>query len=45
VLISSTDKRTITSITSSGNAKVLTLDGAPLQLAREGTPEFGIIRK
>lgn len=45
VLISAADKRTIISITSAGDSKVLTLDGAPIQLAREGTPEFGIIRK
>jgi hypothetical protein len=45
VLISPTDRRTITSISSAGNAKVLTLDGAPIQLAEQDTPAFRIIRK
>jgi hypothetical protein len=45
VLISPTDRRSITSISSAGNSKVLTLDGAPIQLAEEQTPVFGIIRK
>jgi hypothetical protein len=45
VLVSSTDKRAITSITAAGGAIVLTLDGAPIQLASEGTPAFGIVRK
>jgi hypothetical protein len=44
VLISSTDRRTITSISSSGGLTVVTLDGAPIHLA-EGDPVFGIIRK
>ncbi|MDB5875677.1 MAG: hypothetical protein JWQ07_5119, partial [Ramlibacter sp.] len=45
VSISPTDRRTITSISSAGNSKVLTLDGAPIQLSEQDTPEFGIIRK
>ncbi|MDB5552064.1 MAG: hypothetical protein JWL86_2048 [Rhizobium sp.] len=43
VLISPTDRRTIISISSAGNGKVLTLDGAPL--SEDSTPVFGIIRK
>jgi hypothetical protein len=45
VLISPTDRRTITSIVSAGNSEVLTLDGAPIQLAEGVDPVFGIVRK
>jgi hypothetical protein len=45
VLISSTDRRTITSISSAGGLTVLTLDGAPIHLAEGDDPVFGIIRK
>ena len=45
VLISQADPRTITAIASAGNSKVLTLDGAPIQLAEGANPVFGIVRK
>jgi hypothetical protein len=45
VLISSTDRRTITSISSAGGLTILTLDGAPFHLAERDDPVFGIIRK
>jgi hypothetical protein len=45
ILISPTDRRTITSIPSFGNSKVLKLDGAPIRLPDGQTPVFGIIRK
>ena len=45
VLISSTDRRIITSISSAGGLTVLTLDGAPIHLAEGDDPAFGIIRK
>ncbi len=44
VLISSTDRRTITSIASAGGLTVLTLDGAPIHLAEGSGPVFGIVR-
>ena len=45
VLISLTDRRTITSISSAGGLTILTLDGAPIHLAEGDDPVFGIIRK
>ena len=45
VVISPTDRRTILSISSAGNSKVLALDGAPIQIAGQVIPEFGIARK
>ena len=45
VLLSSTDRRTITSISSAGGLTILTLDGAPIHLAEADDPVFGIIRK
>jgi hypothetical protein len=45
VLISPTDRRTITAIISAGNSKVLTLDGALIGLAEGVDPVFGIVRK
>ncbi len=45
ILISPTDRRTITSITSAGNSKVLGLDGAPIRLAGGERAVFGIMRK
>jgi hypothetical protein len=45
VLISPTDPRTITAISSAGASRVLTLDGTPIHLAEQGAPVFGIVRK
>ncbi len=45
VLIAPTDRRTITSIISAGNSKVLGLDGERIRLAEGVDPVFGIIRK
>jgi hypothetical protein len=45
VLISSTDRRTITSIASAGGLSILNLDGAPIHLAEGNDPVFGIVRK
>jgi len=45
VLISSTDRRTITSIASAGGLSILNLGGAPIHLAEGNDPVFGIIRK
>src|SRR5581483_11104839 len=45
VQISPTDRRTIKSIGSAGNSKVLTLDGGPIRLAGAEGPVFGIVRK
>jgi hypothetical protein len=45
ILISPTDRRTIKSITSAGNSQVLRLDGAPIRLAAETSPVFGVVRK
>ena len=45
VQISSTDSRTITSVSSDGGATVLKLDGAPISLDAGATTAFGIIRK
>jgi hypothetical protein len=45
VLVSPTDRRTIMSITSAGNSKILALDGAAIHLAEGADPTFGIVRK
>ena len=45
ILISPTDRRTIKSITSVGNSKVLGLDGAPIRLAGGDRSIFAIARK
>ena len=45
VLISPTDRRTITSVASFGHSKVLKLDGAPIRPAEQSAPAFGIVRK
>jgi hypothetical protein len=45
IQISPTDRRTIKSITSAGNSQVLKLDGAPIRLAAETSPVFGVVRK
>ncbi len=45
ILISPTDRRTITSIPSFGNSKVLKLDGAPIRVPPAQSRVFGIVRK
>ena len=45
VLISPTDRRTITSISLAEGTEVLKLDGAPIHLAEGIDPVFGIVRK
>jgi hypothetical protein len=45
VLVSPTDPRTVVSIASAGQSKILSLDGAPIGLAQGADPVFGIIRK
>jgi hypothetical protein len=45
ILISPNDRRTIKSVTSSVNSKILGLDGAPIRLAADVSPVFGIVRK
>ena len=45
VLISSTDRRTIVSISSANGLTVLALDGTPIHLAEGEHPVFGIVRK
>jgi hypothetical protein len=45
VLISPTDRRSITAISSAGDSKVVALDGPPIGLAGEGPAVFGIVRK
>ena len=45
VLVSPTDRRTIVSIASFGNSKVLKLDGPPIQMSHAQYPGFGIDRK
>jgi hypothetical protein len=45
VSVSSTDRRTITAISSAGDSKILALDGAPIGFTGQGPPVFGIVRK
>jgi hypothetical protein len=45
VVVSPTDTRTITSITSDGGSSILKLDGAPIHVAEGDAPVIGIIRK
>ncbi len=45
VLISPTDRRTIVSIHSFGDLKVLKLDGAPIRVPEGQAPVFGIVRR
>jgi hypothetical protein len=45
VLVSPTDRRTIVSVFSAGNSKILTLDGAAIRPAEGADPTFGIVRK
>jgi hypothetical protein len=45
VVISATDRRTIMSISSAGESRVLALNGAPIHPAEEEAPAFGIVRK